>query len=283
MRGSLTWVSGNTGSIPVIRCTTNRLLPETIKELSAKEDFFHLILMASQHIEMISFRVRSPQVKALTILRCQTGSQDDSGPRMLLIDGASTFSRIRADRWQEEKRKKRFILGEHVRIKVDKDWIYSTPNLSSDRIGRTNQRVERYLDRMENANKGGDWWNDWKSAIAGIMGLLTGGSKFWMGIDAAAKGMMVQFHWGNFGFQAAAGSANFTSAVAAAGPVALGVGVGVAAAVYFIPWPEVFAWLDQNIFSRFWRWIAALCQRFQTWASQQMQFFDQVSGTFNFS
>lgn len=260
----------------VVLVTTDDDLQNSIISLRRYQQCYELGIFASSHIEMISFQVPS-RFKNLMVLRCGSNRRSGSSSRVLLINSASSFSDIRVDQWQQKKRANKFILGSNVGIEVGNDWSFSTESFAANLSGlNTRQKVEEYLDQMEKADKKGAWWEEWKGSIAAILALVAGGTKFAIGLNAAAKGMMVHFQWGPATLTIVRASFNFQTVATAAGPAVL-LGVGVAAAVYFIPWKNVFTWLEKNIFRRFGSCLQALWDQFQSWVRRQMKFFDKTS------
>ncbi|KAG4429233.1 hypothetical protein IFR05_015282 [Cadophora sp. M221] len=273
------WLRDNS----TILCTRDSDLDGTMKKLEEYRDnqascYTKLVILASRQIEIISFKV-SGQFRTLVIRRCEIHQQTDPSSGLLLINGASTFSGVRMDRWNARSRSRKFKPEGNIAFQVGTNWsnlgagFRPSPNSFPPSY---QSAMETQFNRMATADKRGEWWQDWKAAIAGILGLMAGGSKFVMGLDATAKGMFVQFQWGGMIFKAASASSKFSMATAGAGPAVV-LGVGVAAAVYFIPWAEMLNWLQENVFSRFRTWLASLWERFRSWVSSQLNFLGNSS------
>jgi hypothetical protein len=108
----------------------------------------------------------------------------------------------------------------------------------------------------------GKWWREWKGPVAAILGLTVAAGKFAVGLKAAAGGVFIEYKLGLMSLKVAAGVAKTSALVTAAGSAVL-LGAGVAAAVYFVPWDDVFSWI--------WDWICNLWASFRKWASKQAE------------
>ncbi|KAH9207415.1 hypothetical protein DL95DRAFT_450347 [Leptodontidium sp. 2 PMI_412] len=261
-----------------ILVTTDDGLRGTIRRLRKYPQYAQynkLVILASHQIEFISYKV-SGRFHTLVIHRCESHQQAGLSSGVLFIDGASTFNRVRMDRWGDVPPTRELKLEGRIAFRVDANWSNSGAGFRSNYpLSSSGQRqVATHLSDMEMAYKRGEWWQDWKGAIAGILGLVTAGSKFAMGLDATAKGMFVQFQWGGMSLKAASASSKLATMATGAGPAVV-LGVGVAAAVYFIPWVDMFNWLEENVFSRFRSWFAALWEHFRSWLNSQPDFLEK--------
>jgi hypothetical protein len=246
----------------LVLVTTDDWLQETIATLQDYPQFKNLIILVTAEVDAISFRVHF-RFKTLTILR---GGHRDG---QLLINGASTFHKVRLDGWQEKGRKQRLYLGPGVKIQVsfsrNSSWANSGNNLSASQ----RQELRQHLQGMRETTMNGKWWHQWKGPIATILALVTGTGKLAIGLKAAAGGVYVNFQLGAMTLKVGAAAMKASAIATAAGPAIL-LGAGVAVAVYFIPWDDVFVWL-KDVLSCFLDWISALWASFRSWLGRQMQ------------
>ncbi|KAK6827630.1 hypothetical protein PG987_010971 [Apiospora arundinis] len=84
------------------------------------------------------------------------------------------------------------------------------------------------------------WWEKWQGPIGHIIGILTG-AKNAHSMRATAGGLFVEYHFGAAALSI--GAAGLPQAITLAAGPAMMLGVGAAAAVYFVSWEAVFKWL----------------------------------------
>jgi hypothetical protein len=115
-------------------------------------------------------------------------------------------------------------------------------------------------------------WDEWKGPVAAILGLAAGAGKFAFSMKVAAGGMYAKYKFGMLAVELGAAGAKGSVVATAAGPAIL-LGLGVAAAVYFIPWDSVFKWLEKVIawlwegMKAIWEGMKAAWARFQSWVA----------------
>ena len=244
----------------LVLVTTSDWLQETIEEVHDLQKHSSMIL-ASTDVSTISFSVGS-RIDTLTILRCRRGRGGTRGGQ-LLITGSSEFHSARIDQWQNRHRRgRRLIIGKGVGIWIDSadNDRWSASNLSA----KAREKVRRKLDRMRNTEMEGSWWEKWRGYVASILGVAVTGSKLTAGLKASASGMFVNFQVAGLGaFQFGKAGAGMVTLGTAAGPAVLHV-VGVAAAVYFIPWEGVLTSLKGILWS-IWDWFTSLWDKFTNW------------------
>jgi hypothetical protein len=272
--GSVTWPSLLTllifflnleRSLPTI--TTRQNVQQAIDKLPRNGENTKLVILASDRIRNISCRIsRTLGFHSLTILRSGvvTDNSETSQPP-LLISGRSKFNGIRFDEWEEEDRASSLVLGPNIRIKINVNgrstWTQAYRN--TDRPEHLDAATKHVT---EISRRPGQDWEDWRGIVSAVMGVAVGAGTFVLRMTAAAAGVFVQYKFGAFTFTAGAGLASAT-VITALGTGTL-LGVGGAAAVYFIPWVELSTFVEtfiQNFWSRvvgFWtaicNWVASL-------------------------
>jgi hypothetical protein len=247
----------------LVLVTTEEQLHKAVRRVEDDEERVELTILVFSGIGQIWFQVSS-NIHTLKILRCMTsqGTHDK-----LLIHGSSEFRGTRLDQWESRPHRSKLYIGEGVGIQLSSDaastWFASTDNLT--RVER--DRIRGPLEKMCDTEMKGSWWKKWRGPMAVILGIVTTGTKLLFALKASAGGIYVKFQFGKLAFEVATAGAKLSVITTAAGPAVL-LGVAVAASVYFIPWENVFTWLDSQL-SSFWNWIASLYQRFKTWKNSQ--------------
>ncbi|OQV00790.1 hypothetical protein CLAIMM_06241 [Cladophialophora immunda] len=135
--------------------------------------------------------------------------------------------------------------------------------------GSEKDEMKRQLRHMENVDMNGSWWHEWRGPISVILGLAAASVKFVVELEATTGGVFVEYKFGLMSLKAAAGGVKASALLTAAGPAVL-LGVGVAAAAYFVPWDKVFSWV-KSFFSWIWDRICNLWESFKTWVSGQVE------------
>lgn len=262
-----------------IGITTMDGLQHEIRSVRSDPRRCQLVIIVDTAIPEIGFDVGS-NINALKVARC---GRSDPYCRSLLIDGSSTFNKLRLDEWEEglQRRARRtqgrcLFLGPDVDIQIGSgrasSYLGSVETLSSDQ----RDRAAAHLEQMQNVDLTGSWWKRWKGPVAGLMGILGGGGAFagLGGFRVTARGMFVSFSHGKTAFSAGYGSLKASGLVIAVGKAAL-IGGAVGLAVYFMPW-EVFFSYTRGLFQRlwgamksFWNWLVAkwdgLLDSFKQW------------------
>jgi hypothetical protein len=149
---------------------------------------------------------------------------------------------------------------------VDPKWRSSAANGAINLDRDQQAELKSHLQTMRKGNMHRNWWKRWRGPIAAILGIVTTTGKIAVGLKVAAGGAFVDFNCAAFSLKAGIAGLKASSVMTVAGPAVL-LGVGVAAAVYFIPWDDVISWIG-ILFSRFCSWIMRLWEDFQTWWHQ---------------
>ncbi|KAK7955928.1 uncharacterized protein PG986_005150 [Apiospora aurea] len=110
------------------------------------------------------------------------------------------------------------------------------------------------------------WWEKWEKPIGHIIGILTG-AKNAQSMRATAGGMFVEYHFGAAALSI--GAAGLPQAITlAAGPATM-LGVGAAAAAYFVPWDAVFKWL-WGVIRKMFQSFLAVWERLMRWVASKL-------------
>ncbi|KAK2735465.1 hypothetical protein CKAH01_01846 [Colletotrichum kahawae] len=228
-----------------------------------------LVLVVSGHHEVIELDVPS-NFRVLMVLRCGFGS---NAKKYLHLDGASTFGGSMIQRWAQKEHRRRLFLGPAVLIDIDpeeKSWANSEQAFKQNLSSREKTRIRRHVEKMKKTSvDGGEWWKRWRGSLASILGILACGAKLAVSIKASAGGALFQFQYGLLNIKVGAACAKASAVMTAAGPAVL-IGVGVAAAVYFLPWDSILEWLGGVL-----SWVSdgfiAIWEMFKDWMASWNQ------------
>ncbi|KAF6814918.1 hypothetical protein CSOJ01_03748 [Colletotrichum sojae] len=239
-------------------------LQSILNDLEDDEYCHELVLVVSGNLSRIEFHVPS-NISILIVLRCSLYHRDEG---RLFVDGHSTFRETELQDWAAMDHKKRSMFFEpDTVVTVDprsKAWQQSTESLRRNLNPHEKENIRCRVDEMKATRmEGGNWWDKWSGSLAAILGILAGGSKLVAQASAAVGGTLVEFNCGLFSLKVAKASAGISGIATAAGPVVL-IGVGVAAAIYFIPWEGLFEWLGKIV-----SWLpggfATIWEMFKSW------------------
>ncbi|KAF5511579.1 hypothetical protein CGCS363_v003205 [Colletotrichum siamense] len=249
--------------------TTDFALDSTIRDLAKSHECDELVLVVSGHIEAIDFDVPS-NFRVLMVLRCGFGS---NAKKYLHLDGSSTFCGSMIQRWAQKERRRRLFLGPAVLIDIDpeeKSWANSEQAFKQTLSSREKIRIRRHVEKMKKTSvDDGEWWKRWRGSLASILGILACGAKLAVSIKASAGGALFQFQYGLLNIKAGAACAEASAFMTAAGPAVL-IGVGVAAAVYYVPWDSILEWLG-GILSWLSDGFIAIWEMFKDWMASGNQ------------
>ncbi|RDW58658.1 hypothetical protein BP6252_13134 [Coleophoma cylindrospora] len=248
------------------------LLVTSVEELqkaieTIRKKFRHcevLTILVSTQVDVLYRFVVGSRCQTLQIFRC--GSDTNRSGR-LLIAGDSTFNRISIDEWQgEERNGRRLLLGDGVGMTVNSRWRSSVASSVYNLNQEQQEELKAHLEAMRDGKMHKKWWKQWKGPVAAILGLMTTTGKIVMGLKVSAGGAYVSFNCAAFSLQAGGGLFKTCTVATVMGPAVL-LGVGVAAAVYFIPWGDLISWIGSLVSylsSTIWR----LWEGFLSWWNQ---------------
>ncbi|KAJ3494585.1 hypothetical protein NLG97_g3985 [Lecanicillium saksenae] len=207
--------------------TTPEELQDSIDSAEVSDKIRNLKLFFSGLITGISFHVPS-HFRQLQVLRCVPKRYSGH----LLIDGKSTYHETRLDKWQAHRHKHHELVIGHSR---------------GCRANFTEEEQEELKSHFQGfqAKPGRTNWNDVKGRVAAILGLAVGSVKFALGFKAVAGGVYLKYAFGLHSLELGMAGAKVASVATVAGSAVV-LGVGVAAAVYFVPWGALFTWLQRK-------------------------------------
>lgn len=263
----------------------------------------NLTILVSQELDTLDEFHVGASIKNLSIFRHE---DVQLGPPVgaLLISGSCTFAKTRLDRWQFKKHQSHNVyLGNGVGIALDAE-VFNVP-VRANGSGNGNNEIElrnrtprvwgnqcsltltdaergevyqlfNSLHQSEVSGTGNEqpWWERWQKPISLIIGILTG-NKSGHTMRATVGGLYVEF---NFGAAVlSAGAAGIPQIISlAAGPASL-LGVGAAAAVYYLPWEAIMTWL-WNIIKSLFQGILAIFERLMHWVASKFKGQDRTDG-----
>lgn len=234
--------------------TTVEGLQGTIQSLGRSCRYPTLKILVSPEIhELLPFHVPSC-FKELWVLRC--ARRHSQG--ILLVDGASTYAKVRLDMWQEHRHRHHLTIGHErgVRIKLANVTEFSAWGRSRNNFSDAEKaELRMYASSLSE----GSSWKDAKSTLAPIMGIVVGTRKCY----ASVNGMFVKYAYGFHHLEVGILSAKVGDVATAAG-TGLALSVATAVAVYYIPWPALFNWLDKAL-TCIWDVVSSLWQSFKDW------------------
>jgi hypothetical protein len=251
-----------------ILVSNNNSLQATIDHLDKDSRARHILILVSPQLgSLYEFDVSS-EYTTLMILRCGHGKIHSKEPHgRVRITPGSTFAGIRISDWDEEERTRELYIGEGVGIPSSFNKLNSKTSSVNSLSPSEKERLYQTFQDMRNTDMSGKWWREWRGKVAAIVGLTVGAGKAMIGMHATATGVFIDMKYGLFALKA--GGIQTSAVVTAAGSACL-LGVGVAAAVYFIPWDDLFSWLG-NLISSFFSWLWKVWQEFMEWVSDKIE------------
>ncbi|ORY59251.1 uncharacterized protein BCR38DRAFT_488982 [Pseudomassariella vexata] len=229
----------------IIRPSTVDGLKEAIAETCEKPTPM-LFMLISRHVDLGLFDIPAT-VGKLAIIRC--GQREDRH-RQLRVSGLSTFCGIRLDQWEIRRvRKHAVILGPGVVIQLHRGmpWGQRKVPLTADEEAKAYQNLKALLEKgVNSASEAKTNVKHLKSTIAALLSLLIGAGRIVSALRVTPEGVTLSpdaIPWLKMGAVKVA-SGFFKLANTAGTPVVAGASVtAVAAAMYFIPWDTLWAWL----------------------------------------
>ncbi|KAF4772932.1 hypothetical protein HER10_EVM0008114 [Colletotrichum scovillei] len=239
---------------------TDITLEYELRVLGRMDEIRELVLIVSSQFDDIYFKMPH-NVKLLMVLRAETCSSTGG---QLCINGGSIFRGTKICNWQSRRHKGSLFFGPNVGVPIDprgEHWTEAKRTFERDFTADEKQKLRRQFEKMRSQPMDGNGWlKEWKGIIASVMGVLAGGSKLVAAITASTGGVFVHYQYGIMSIKVGAAFAKGSMIATAAGP-AIFVGVGVAAAVYFIPWETLLDWLGdmfswaRDILRRLWSYV----------------------------
>lgn len=242
--------------------TTVEGLQGTIDALGDVRKYPTLNILASREIpELLPFHAPS-SFEELKVLRC--ARRDDQGT--LMINGSSTYAKVRLDEWQERKRYGHtLVLGFERGVRIKLSNVANLQNWGRCRDTFSEAETAEVEQKFKELPPSTGSWDNAKGTVAAIMGIVVGGGKFCMSLKAsgAVGGLCFKYSFGIHSVQIGMAGAKF-SAVATAAGSGLVLGMAAAAAVYYIPWGSLLDWL-QGALCSIWNVVSSFWQSFKDW------------------
>lgn len=187
------------------------------------------------------------------------------------IAGSSTYHNVRLDKWEAHTHKRHVLKLGHpmgVIIKLEglmdiRSWCMASRSPDEDKQADLEENFERVRRHK------GDW-DEVRKPVAAIFGLLLGTTKFIAGLKLTAGGFYAKYAFGMHAAEIGMGGVKLTAVATAAGPAVV-LGVAAAAAVYFIPWTDLFSWL-KNAVSWMWDKVKDIWDTFICWLKRLFGF-----------
>jgi hypothetical protein len=230
---------------PPVTVTTRKHLQDTITEVSDCKRTTGLTIIAMEGITEIFFRVESPKIFTLRILRGDQNIMPQSG---LFVSGASEFDGTHLPDWKNRLHDdKELRLGRGVHISLD--YERSRPmSEAKETLPPEEQEQEQDTPRqVPEPNQESGWWSRWKSTISRCVGLVVASAVLYVKGGIPTTFTYFQASWLGIKVTAAT-SATGASIGACVAPVAWALVLGAAAAlaVYYIPYGSVYSWLGKQ-------------------------------------
>lgn len=200
----------------------------------------------------------------VTVNRCgrlPRGKRGANGEDHLLLEDFSTFCNNTLRKWEDRPRdfrNHRFcVLGDvYLRLNIDTAGDSDLPSVSGDQT----QKLVYAMSEVDHLSQNdANFWESWKGLIATLLGVTAGVTKFQAGMKLTGAGFYCS-HW--LGIKLFGGYISTSATISAAAP-AVGMALGVAAAVYFIPWDSLWAYFQRLVGNLWdsvcgiWDWIKA--------------------------
>ncbi|KAK1253263.1 hypothetical protein MKX07_001340 [Trichoderma sp. CBMAI-0711] len=227
-----------------IKVTDDIRLFAVISAVEKTESYDNLIIIVSGFIDHLYFNVGS-NITDLRVYRCGTELNHEG---YLYVDGFSIFHGQPILRWEAMHHEARLWLGPGVVLNLGSH-IGQLGRLSDDSSSMSDfdqEKIRANIEKMENLEMEGSWWDAFKAPISAIVSILAKAAKLSHAgyIKMTSSGMFVQYKFVGFALFSAAAAVAVDTVSAG---TALLVAPGVAASIYFIPWESVFGWLNRVI------------------------------------
>lgn len=218
-------------------------------------------------------------IENLYIIRCghQTSdaakqSNDDpiDNNKKLILNGSSTFCNVRLDEWQAKRvDEHNVILGPGVVIQL----TMGIPWTARDALGSISKKqrqdvTKHFREMCEAKYEGSPEWDKWKGPVNKLLDVAAGSATATQVVECYANGIVVQAatKLTECGIEGALKISAGLLCVSGPGQLAL-AGVGVAAAIYFVPWDTVWGWF-RAAFGMLMSYLLRAWENFKSWMSQ---------------
>lgn len=217
-------------------------------------------------------------IENLYIIRCghQTGGDGTSSnlemthDNHLILNGSSKFCGVRLDEWQVKRvGEHNLILGPSVVIQLG----MGMPWTARDALGAISKKqreevTKHFREMCETKYQDSPQWGKWKAPVNKLLDVAAGSATVTEVVECYANGIVVQAatKLTEVGMEGVLKMSAGLLCVSGPGKIAL-AGVGVAAAIYFVPWDTVWAWF-RAAFGALLSWLMRAWENFKSWVKK---------------
>lgn len=259
--------------------TTPQNLQQEIDSTASDGQTNELFLLISRQVELPELKFDVPSsIDNLYIIRCghQTSdaerSSDDEAvdsSKKLILNGSSTFCGVRLDEWQTKRASEHnIILGPGVVIQLSMGIPWTARDALGSISKKQREEVTRHFREMCEAKyQDSPQWDQWKGPVNKLLDVAAGTATATQVVECYANGIVVQAatKLTECGIDGALRISAGLLCVSGPGKIAL-AGVGVAAAIYFVPWDTVWSWF-RAAFGALLSWIIRAWENFKSWVA----------------
>lgn len=242
-----------------------------------------LFLLISRQVDLPDLRFDVPDtITNLYIIRCgdhlsasPTDQDENDQPLLtsttkLILNGASTFCNIRLDEWQTKHAESHnLILGPGVVIQLSMGMPWTARDALAAISKKQREEVTQHFREMCEARyQDHAEWGKWKAPVNSLLDVAAGSASLTSVVECYANGIVVQAatKLAETGMDGVLRISAGLLCVSGPGKLAL-AGVGVAAAVYFVPWDTVWAWF-RAAFGALLSWLLRAWENLKAWVSK---------------
>lgn len=251
--------------------TTPQGLQQEIDSSASHGQVHELFLLISRHVEIQQLQFHVPKsIDNLYIIRCanearRPGSVEAN--KKLVLNGGSTFCGVRLDEWQSKRvGEHNVILGHDVVIQLSMGIPWTARDALAAISKQQREEVCKHFKEMCEAKcDGNPQWNKWREPVNKLLDVAAGTSSLAQVVECYAGGIVVQAAT-NLTASGIDGAFRISAGLlclSGPGKIAL-VGVGAAAAIYYIPWDTVWGWF-RNAFGAFLTWLMRAWENLKSW------------------
>lgn len=240
-----------------------------------------MFLLISRQVDLPELKFDVPaNIDNLYIIRCghhkgdgQKTSNDEAvdSSKKLILNGSSRFCGVRLDEWQSKRvGEHNVILGPGVVIQLSMGIPWTARDALGSISKKQREEVTRHFREMCEAKyEGSPQWDRWKGPVNKILDVAAGSATATQVVECYANGIVVQAatKLTECGMEGALRISAGLLCVSGPGKIAL-AGVGVAAAIYFVPWDTVWAWF-RAAFGALLTWIMRAWENFKSWVANE--------------
>lgn len=257
--------------------TTPQHLQREIDSTASDGQVQELFILVSRQVDLPELKFDVPAgVDNLYIIRCTsprprttTTVTDTPHTNKLILNGSSTFSGVRLDEWQAKRvADHNLILGPGVVIQLS----MGIPWTARDALGSISKKqreevTKHFREMCEAKYEGAPQWDKWKGPVNRLLDVAAGSATATQVVECYANGIVVQAaaKLTDFGVEGLLKVSAGLLCVSGPGQIAL-AGVGVAAAVYFVPWDTVWGWF-RAAFGALLSWLLRAWENLKSWVS----------------